>query len=242
VRRNLHAGREDVALFEVAHLLDDGRRDADDLPHEPWGLAFVLAGRLGGSSWRGPGLPVDVLLAKGVLGAVLDRLGVEWRVEAADLPQAAPGRGARVLVGGEDVGELGELHPHVAARFELDGTVAFAELDLDRAFAHVPARVVARPVPTQPPVLQDLAVVVDASVPSAALVATAREAGAPLLRAVEVFDVFRDPERLGPDRVSVGLRLAFGEEERTLVEAEASAAREAITAALAERHGAELRG
>jgi phenylalanyl-tRNA synthetase beta chain len=101
---------------------------------------------------------------------------------------------------------------------------------------------VARPVPTQPPVRQDVAVVVDAAVPSAALVATAREVGAPLLREVEVFDVFRDPERLGPGRVSVGLRLEFGTDERTLVEAEATAAREAITAALAERHGAHLRG
>ena len=98
-----------------------------------------------------------------------------------------------------------------------------------------------RPVSAFPPVLQDVAVVVARDVPAAALVATARETGAPLLRRVDVFDVFRDA-RFGDDAVSIGLRLAFGADDRTLTEAEASEVRGAIVAALAERHGARLRG
>ena len=89
--------------------------------------------------------------------------------------------------------------------------------------------------------LQDVAVVVARDVPAAALVATAREAGAPLLREVDVFDVFGDA-RFGDDAVSIGLRLAFGADDRTLTEVEASEVRGAIVAALAEQHGARLRG
>jgi phenylalanyl-tRNA synthetase beta chain len=146
-----------------------------------------------------------------------------------------------VLVGDRVVGELGELHPAVAARFDLEGPIAVAEVDLDAIVEAVPERVVQRPVSAFPPVLQDVAVVVARDVPAAELVATAREAGAPLLRAVDVFDVFRDA-RFGDDAVSIGLRLAFGADDRTLTEAEASEARGAIVAALADRHRAELRG
>ena len=226
-------------MFEVAHLVRP--RPGAELPNEPWGLALVLAGRLGGSSWRGPGLSADVLVAKGVLGVVLDRLGVPWRLEAASPAHLTPGRAARVVVGERVVGELGELHPHVAARFELEGPVAVAEIDLDATLAEVPARVVQRPVPAFPPVLQDVAVVVADDVPAADLVATAERAGAPLLRSVAVFDRFRDEARFGPGTVSLALRLAFGADDRTLTEDEASARRAAIVAALVESHAARLR-
>jgi phenylalanyl-tRNA synthetase beta chain len=239
VRRNRHAGRNDVALFEIAHLVRP--QPGHELPDEPWGLAFVLAGRLGGSSWRGSGLEADVLVAKGVLGAVLDRLGVEWRLEAASAAHLSPGRAASVIVGDRVVGELGELHPTVAARFDLEGPIAVAEVDLDAVFEAVPERIVQRPVPAYPPVLQDVAVVVSADVPSAELVRTALDAGAPLVRSAAVFDVFRDEARFGAGNVSLGLRLAFGADDRTLTEDEATASREAIVAALAERHGAQLR-
>jgi phenylalanyl-tRNA synthetase beta chain len=240
VRHNRNQGREDVALFEVAHLLRPKRPGAE-LPEEPWGLAFVLAGRLGGGSWRGPGLAADVLAAKGVLGVVLDRLGVPWSVEAAAPAHLTPGRAARVLVGGEPVGELGELHPQVAARFDLEGTVAIAEIDLDAVLARVPDRIVQRAVPAYPPVLQDVAVVVAADVPAAALLATAERAGAPLLRSATVFDRFADEARFGPGTVSLGLRLAFGADDRTLTEDEASSQRQAIVSALTAEHGARLR-
>ena len=74
------------------------------------------------------------------------------------------------------------------------------------------------------------------------MIATARTAGGDLLSEIEVFDVFADTERLGADRVSIALRLAFQAEDRTLTEDEASAVRETIVAALAASHGAELRG
>jgi phenylalanyl-tRNA synthetase beta chain len=98
-----------------------------------------------------------------------------------------------------------------------------------------------RPVWAFPPVLVDVGVVVSRVVRAADLVSTAGAAGEPLLRQVDVFDVFRDA-RFGGDAVSVGLRLAFGADDRTLTEAEASEVRGAIVAALAERHGARLRG
>ena len=93
-----------------------------------------------------------------------------------------------------------------------------------------------------PPVLQDVAVVVDRAVEAAALLRAARDAGGALLRDARVFDVYDDAERLGPGRVSIALRLTFQADDRTLAEDEASEIRERVVAALVAAFGAELRG
>ncbi len=246
IRRNRAVGRGDVGLFEIAHLYHApaGGVSADRLGDEPWTLGVALSGRLGGAGWSSAGLEADFFTAKGVLETVCGRLGVPVRLEPLRQPYLHPGRAARILLGTDGVaaGEIGELHPVTAERFELEGRVAVLELDLDVLTAQVPTRFTYRPVPEQPPVLQDIAVVVGDDVPSADLVATALAAGAPLLTEASVFDVYRDERRLGAGRVSLAIRLVFQDPERTLTEDEASAVRELVVAALRERFGAELRG
>ena len=77
--------------------------------------------------------------AKGLLGAALDAVRVPWEVAAATEPFLHPGRTARVLAGGEDVGWIGELHPLVARAWDLDHGAALFEIDLDRVLAHADA-------------------------------------------------------------------------------------------------------
>ena len=240
VRSNRAVGRVDVHVFETSHTYHP-RPDAP-LPHEPWRVAAVLAGRLGGSGWHGAGPEADAFVVKGVLEVLLGRLGVEATYEPVRRGHLHPGRAARVLVGGDEVGELGELHPRTAERFDVAGRVALFELDLDALLAHVPPLHRAPVVPDLPPVRQDIAVVVAADVPAAQVLTVAREAGGDLLRDAAVFDVYRDAERLGPDRVSLAVRLTFRADDRTLTEDEASVARIAVVDALRDRLGAELRG
>jgi phenylalanyl-tRNA synthetase beta chain len=90
-------------------------------------------------------------------------------------------------------------------------------------------------------VRQDLAVVVADDVPAAAVVEAVREAGGALLRAVEVFDVYRGAQA-GEGRTSLALRLEFRAPDRTLTDEEVAQRREKIVAVLTERLGGELRG
>jgi len=87
-------------------------------------------------------------------------------------------------------------------------------------------------------VREDLAVVVSETVTAAELVELVRRAGGPLLAGVEVFDVYRDPARLGEGNVSLALRLTYRAADRTLTDAEVAERREAIAAAV----GRELDG
>ena len=123
-RRNRSRGMPDVRLFEIgAVYLDQPRRaddaagDAEPLPEERNQLGALLTGALRPPSWREPAPPrADFFAAKGVLGRDARRDPRRLGVEPAREPFLHPGRAARVLIGGEPAGWLGELHPAVAAR------------------------------------------------------------------------------------------------------------------------------
>ena len=251
VRRNRAREAGDVRVWELGAIYlarDTAARDGngrvpglDRLPDERRHLAAVLSGRLRPASWRDPEPPLaDLYAVKGVLGVLLGALRVPWSVEPAREPFLHPGRAARVLVGdGEPAGWLGELHPSVAAAWDLEGGAGF-ELDFDvlaRAAVAVPDY---EDLISFPAVRQDLAVVVAAGVPAAAVTAVVRKAAGPLLRRAEVFDVYRGAQ-VGEGRASLALRLEFRAGDRTLTDEEVAGRREAIVAALARELGGELR-
>ena len=115
-----------------------------------------------------------------------------------------------------------------------DRPITGFELDLDTvAQRDQVARY--RDLTSFPEVREDLAVIVAEAVSAAAVLDVVREAGEPLLADAEVFDVYRDAQRLGEGNVSLALRLTFRASDRTLTDEEVAARRRKISAALAER-------
>jgi phenylalanyl-tRNA synthetase beta chain len=113
------------------------------------------------------------------------------------------------------------------------------ELDLEQVPA--PAPPLAPTVSAYPPVLLDVALVLDTDVPAAAVEQTLREAAGPLLESVRLFDLYADPLRLGEGKRSLAYALRFRAPDRTLTVDEATAARDAAVAAVHDRLGGELR-
>jgi phenylalanyl-tRNA synthetase beta chain len=214
-RTGVDAGSDNVALFEIARVY---LLSGEQLPDEHWRVAGVVAGGYG--------------VVKGVLETLYGALGLglELRVARARHELLHPGKAAQT-----DAGWFGELHPTL-----IEGTWGAFELDLETLFAAVPERVVYEDVLTYPATLQDIAVAVGEDVEVGALVDAAGEAAGPLLREARVFDVYRG-DQVGAGRKSVAIHLTFQSPERTLTEDEATAARDRIVAALAERFDGELR-
>jgi phenylalanyl-tRNA synthetase beta chain len=82
--------------------------------------------------------------------------------------------------------------------------------------------------------------VVSESVSAETIRRVSRDSAGPLLRGVEIFDVFRGPQ-FGEDKLAVALRLRLNAGDRTLEMSEALAVRAAVAAALRERLGATIR-
>ena len=135
-----------------------------------------------------------------------------------------PAARRRILVGATPAGWIGEIHPQVASQWDWSEPVAAFEIDLDAVAEHVPLR----PLPRShelPEVREDLAVIVADTVSAAEVLAVVREAGGALLAGAEVFDVYRDPERIGAGNVSLALALRFRAPDRTLTDEEVASRR-----------------
>jgi phenylalanyl-tRNA synthetase beta chain len=212
-RRNVDAGSEDIALFELARVyLPSG----EPRPDEQWHVGGITEG--------------GFFRAKGMLETLYGTLHVDLRPERAARPFLHPGKAAQATAGW-----LGELHPGL-----LEGEWGVFEVDLGALFAEVPDRLVYEDVITYPAVRQDLAFVVDEDVLAGELVDVARAAAGPELRELRVFDVYRGGQ-IPEGRKSIAFSVVFQSPERTLSDEDARAHREQIVAALAEQFGAELR-
>ncbi len=245
-------GAERVALYESgrAHLREGssplegvlagkfvGKRPAP--AYEPWRIASIAAGPLRPGSWRGDEVAADFYSAKAVLEALARQLGTDVDVVPGEEPFLHPGRSGRVLVEGEEVGWVGEIHPLVCREWDLESAAGF-EVDLAPLVAASPVGEESyEDVITFPAVNQDVAVVVDDSVPAAEVRSAVLEGGGELLRSAEVFDLYRG-EQVGAGRKSLALRLTFRAADRTLTDEEVAERRKAIEAAV-EKVGGSLR-
>ena len=185
-------------------------------------------------------MPGDVFAAKAYVEALLAALRVEGSFANAPQPFLHPGRSASVTVGGELVGWVGDVHPLVAAGWDLDGIAAF-ELDIGRVIAHgalVPAY---QDLTSFPELREDIAIVVASSVPAATVLDVVRQAGGKLLARAAVFDVYRG-QPIPPGRTSLAIALTFRAPDRTLTDADVAPVREKIVARLGSELGGELRG
>lgn len=211
-RRNAEVGNEDVALFELAHVYLPAE---GQLPHEPWHVGGIVQG--------------GFARAKGTVEALYAALAVE--------PSFAPvadirgrGRGAQTNEGWV----LALRDPDLP-----DEWGAF-ELEVDALVARIPEIVVYQDVITYPPVRQELAFVVDESVPAGELFAAAREAAAPELREIRFLSDYRGPP-IPPGKKSIAFSVAFQSPERTLTDEDAAALRQKIIDVLERLFDAELR-
>ena len=114
---------------------------------------------------------------------------------------------------------------------------AVAEVDLDQLLDRATLIVSAPRFSTYPVAKEDVALIVDASIPVADITATLREGAGELCESVRLFDVYTGGQ-VGPGKRSLAFALRFRALDRTLTEAEAGAARDAAVALAVQRHGA----
>ena len=199
--------------------------------YEPWRIGALAVGELRSAGWRGERVAADFYSLKGVLEAMATQLGVPVEVDPGDEPFLHPGGSGRVVTGDEQIGWIGEIHPLVCREWDLDAAAGF-EIDLAPLVAASPVgEETYEDVISYPAVHQDVAVVVDESVPAAEVRSAVLEGGGELLRSAEVFDLYRG-EQLGAGRKSLALRLTFRAADRTLTDDEVAERRRAIEAAV----------
>ena len=225
-----------IRLFEVGkvYLPREG-----DLPEERHMLSGVLCGTRLDHSWHGESERLDFFDAKGVVETLMERLGVAPRFEPAEDKTFSPGSRATIVVGGESVGTLGELHPRVAERCDISSSPVYLfEIDLERLLPATMAPLKYRPIPKFPITLRDIAVVVNEEIPSKRVQDIIE--GSPLVSRVTLFD-FYTGKQVPAGKKSLAFRILYQSPSRTLTDEEVNRAQQEIVSRLSRELGATLR-
>ena len=249
-RRNVNRQVSDVALFEVGRVFlpptpedpgADGGPAGVTLPAEPQMLGLVACGSFEPPRHDHSARPADIYDLIGAVEAVRRAVGAgALEVQpAADMPYH-PGRAARLLLDGEELGVVGELHPRVIAAFDVPPRTLAGELRLAPLVRNgvLPAAS-AQPSPL-PGARFDVAVIVDEGTPAASVEAAVRDGAGELLTSCRLFDVFAG-EQIGEGRKSLAYALQLDSPDRQLTDDDVSAAITGIERSVGERVDGHLR-
>jgi len=217
VQRNLARQEKHMRLFEIGKVFLEHRRRL--LPREPEMLGAVWTGASVEPSWDRREVPCDFYDMKGAAEALFDALKINdvrfTAAAGADCPYAKPGAAADIIVRGDRLGFLGELHPDVRDAFELKQPAFFVELNLTDLYPLIPECVAARPIPRYPAVSRDVTMIVDESLEADALLQKMRSFGQELLEDLYIFDVFSGSPVPGGKK-SVSFRIVYRSADETL--------------------------
>ena len=230
---------ESIEMFEIGSIFEPVK---GDLPNEPRKLAMVMSGLRTPTSWDvKDSLYMDFFDMKGRIELLLSGLRYTNSSYAPidSVNYLHPGKSAEVKVNGQVVGVFGELHPLTKEKYELaNPPVIVAEFDLDELRKVQPTYGIV-PVPEVPPVLEDIAVIVDESVPAERVASLIKQTGGKTVTNVRLFDVYRD-EKIGAGKKSLAYSLTY-QSDKTMTDSEAAAIRNKIVKRLEHEVGAKLR-
>ena len=223
-----------IRLFELGKVYLPRLKD---LPDEPEMLCGILSGSRLEESWHGGDGLFDFYDAKGVVEGLLCHLGVEVNFEGCSDARLHPNKQAAVIIAGNRLGVIGELHPKVLEAFEITDAYLF-EINLSQLLPFTVEHKIFQPIPRFPAVERDIALVVDAKVTHYSLQSIIK--GFSLVAGVTIFDVYSG-KQVPRGKKSLAYRLTFQSPTHTLTDNEVDKVQQQILSRLSHDLGATLR-
>jgi phenylalanyl-tRNA synthetase beta chain len=212
----------------------------DSVPAQPWHVSAVFVGPVTTKQPGQTAVPSGLGEALDTVHAIATAVGVEVEIRQGSHHAFHPGRCAEVFAGDVSVGFAGEILPSVALSLDLPRVVSALDLDLDALINAAPDHVVATPVLVFPAATQDVSLVVDQSVPAAAVQVAIIDGAGELLESAHLVDDYRGAG-LADNQKSLTFALRFRAADRTLTQQDATDAKMAGVAVAASRHNATIR-
>ncbi len=189
-------------------------------------------------SWPVHTPPFDFFSVKGVVESLLSALNVKADFREADDDSLRPGRQADVIVNGNKLGVIGEVHPKVTAAFDVADKVYMFELNVSSLLSYALQGKSYHSIARFPSVIRDIALVLDSGVTHKQVIDIIRKFS--LVTEVTLFDVYSG-KQVEAGKKSLAYRLIFQSSEHTLTDVEVDKVLEQILKKLEGALGATLR-
>ncbi|TGB04108.1 phenylalanine--tRNA ligase subunit beta [Halobacillus salinus] len=236
---NVARKQNDLAYYEVGTVFISEEENVTKQPREVLRASGALTGQWLAHPWQQEKKEVDFFVVKGIVEGLSELLDIPFEYEKGKLPDMHPGRTAIIKAGGKEIGFIGQVHPKLQKAFGLKETYVF-DLNAEELMSQYEKEEAFQTIPRYPSVSRDIALVVDETVAAGDIAATIEEAGAPLVKDVQVFDLYQG-EHMEEGKKSLAYNLLYLDPNRTLKDEEVEAAHENILNAVKEQHKAELR-
>ncbi len=227
---NYNRRNKNVRLYELGNVYLPKALPLTELPEER--MQFTLG-------MYGDG---DFFSMKGVVEEFLEKVGLHEK-ETYD-PKAGknflhPGRQANIIYDGSVIGYLGEVHPDVADNYNIGTRAYVAVLDMPEIVARATFDRKYTGIAKFPAVTRDISMVMPKSIMVGQVEEVIEKRGGKLLESYQLFDIYEGAQ-IKAGFKSVAYSIVFRGKDRTLEEADVSAAMEKILTEL-EGMGIELR-
>ena len=241
VRYNLDRRASRVRVFEIGrvfHRAPDAPEGSLDVAgiRQPVRIAGAAFGPPDEEQWGLATRALDLFDVKGDLEILL--AGANARFEPAQHPALHPGRSARVVLGGQPAGWIGELHPQLQQKYEIPGPVVVFELDA--APLQVRPLPLYREVPKFPAVTRDLAMTFPDSVSVQAILDDLTAHKPPQVERIGLFDLYRGPG-VENGRKSLAFRVLLQDTRKTMTDPEVESAVAQLVLRLERQFNGKLR-
>lgn len=240
VAYNVNRKNSNVAIYEIGKVFEQNGNPKEELPNEINTFAFAISGLVAEKDFQTKATPVDFFYAKGIVEALFDKLEVSVDyVPTKDLASMHPGRTAAIVLDGQTIGFLGQVHPQTAKNYGIPETYV-AEINLSAVEAALQPAQPFVEITKFPAVSRDIALLLKAEITHQEVLDAIYSAGVKRLVAVKLFDVYAG-EKLGAGMKSMAYSLTFQNPNDNLTDEEVAKYMEKITKALTEKVEAEVR-
>lgn len=237
---NVARKQKNLAIYEIGKVFEQNADPKVDLPNERDTFAFALTGLVAEKDFQTQATAVDFYYAKGILESLFSKLNLKVTfVSEKDMASMHPGRTARILLGEETIGFLGQVHPQVANDYDIPETYV-AELNLQAIEVNMASTQIFTEISKQPAVSRDIALLVDDQLSHQDIVTIIEGLGLKYLESIKLFDVYAGAN-IEPGKKSMAYSLTFQNPQESLRDEEVAKYMNKISEALLEKANAQVR-
>ncbi|MBO6263457.1 MAG: phenylalanine--tRNA ligase subunit beta [Clostridia bacterium] len=226
VSRNLKRGNGEGRIFEIANTY----LPTEGFPTDEKHLAIAAFGA-----------KEDFFTLKGAIETIADYFGLKFDLtERAQKSYLHSGVSAKIKLGGEVIGNFGQITYETAAKYDIECKVFVAEINYDALKKHFDGAMRFEPLPKFPFIVRDLALVAPMEMTSGEIENAIISSAKGTVKSIELFDVYTGAQ-VGEGKKSLAYTITFGSDEKALENADVDGLVKRILGALQHRLGVELR-
>ena len=228
--RNYNRGVESTFAYEIGNIFIPKELPVEELPLEEKVLSIGFYGEK------------DFYYLKESINKLLGRLGITGMeyIREEKNPTFHPGRTAKILLNGEVLGIIGEIHMDVCENYDINTRVYIGQLDFSKIIELTNFDKRYKPLPKYPSMTRDIAVVVDEDILVGNIEKIILKHGGDLIESIKLFDIYRG-DQIPENKKSIAFSITYRSYERTLRDKEINDIQELIIRDLQDNLKAKLR-